>query len=114
VLAILRFDSSGLAPVFGVRSGLMGTRQLLFSASPDEIDLRIEPADQDWTISGQILGRSSPGGKVILEGKSSGVREVPLNEQSEFVITPVEAGVYRLILELDKTEIEIEEIRIGF
>jgi hypothetical protein len=114
VLAILRFDSSGLAPVFGVRSGMLGTRQLLFSAGPDEIDLRIEPADQDWTVSGQILGKSPPGGKAILAGQSSDMREVPLNELSEFVITPVQAGVYKLILVLNKTEIEIEEIRIGY
>lgn len=112
VLAVLHFDSIGLAPAFGVRSGKPGARQLLFSTNVNEIDLRIEPADQAWLISGQVLGVSTAGGTVVLEGDAS-TSEAPLNELSEFTLPPVQAGTYKLILNLTDVEVEIEEIRIG-
>jgi hypothetical protein len=36
-----------------------------------------------------------------------------LNELNEFTLPPVEAGTYKLILNLADVEVEIEEIRIG-
>lgn len=112
VLAMLQFDSAMLASAFGVRSGKPGARQLLFSTDTDEIDLRIEPAKQAWTLSGQILGKSPAEGRAVLEG-AVGKSEAPINEQSEFVFTPVQTGMYRLILKLTKTEIEIKDVRVG-
>jgi anti-sigma factor RsiW len=112
VLARLHFDSVGLAPAFGVRSGKPGARQLLFSTGVDEIDLRIEPAGQTWTLSGQVLGESAAGGKAVLQG-NAGNTEAPINELSEFVLPPVQAGTYKLIVKLPDLDVEIEEIKIG-
>jgi anti-sigma factor RsiW len=112
LLAVLHFDSLGLAPAFGVRSGKPGARQLLYSTSVNEIDLRIEPAEQEWIVSGQVLGREKASGMAILQG-DSGTREAALNEISEFTLPPVQAGTYKLILNLSNVEVEIEEIRIG-
>ena len=113
VLAVLRFDSAGLAPALGVRSDSLGARQLLFHAGAVEIDLRIEPADQHWTVSGQILGASPARGRVVLQNLIS-MSVASLSELSEFVLTPVQAGTYQLVLKLMTAEIEVEEIRIGF
>jgi len=112
VLAVLQFDSAGLAPALGVRSGPPSARQLLFQAEAEQIDLRIEPANQAWIISGQVLGRSGGRGEAILQG-TAGSSEAHLNEQNEFSFTPIQAGTYRVILKLALVEIEIHEIRIG-
>jgi len=112
VLAVLHFDSAVLAPTFGVRSGRPGARQLLLSTDTNEIDLRIEPAKQAWTLSGQILGNSPAVGGAVLEG-AVGKSEAPINEQTEFVFTSVQAGTYRLTLKLTKAEIEIKDVRVG-
>src|SRR5688500_11878109 len=112
VLAVLHFDSIGLAPAFGVRSGKPGARQLLFSTNVNEIDLRIEPAGQAWLVSGQVLGGETTSGTALLQG-TTGVSETALNELNEFTLPPVQAGTYKLILNLTDVEVEIEEIRIG-
>jgi len=112
ILAVLNFDSKGLPPAFGVRSGKPSARQLLFHADVDEIDLRIEPADQGWTVSGQVLGKSAAGGMAVLQG-AGGINEAVLNELSEFVLPPVQAGTYKLVLNLANVDVEIDEIRIG-
>jgi hypothetical protein len=112
VLAVLHFDSIGLTPAFGVRAGTPGARQLLFSTHVNEIDLRIEPVDQSWLVSGQVLGMQTANGTAILQGEA-GSSEAVLNELSEFTLPPVQAGTYKLILSLPNVEVEIEEIRIG-
>ena len=83
-----------------------------FHAGVDEIDLRIEPAGQVWTVSGQVLGGSAANGRAILQG-TSGISQTVLNELSEFTLPPVQAGTYKLILSLANVDVEIEEIRIG-
>jgi hypothetical protein len=112
ILAALHFDSLGLAPAFGVRSGKPGARQLLFSTGTDEIDLRIEPAGQEWIVSGQVLGESAASGRAILQGPSA-LSQTTLNELSEFTLPPVQPGIYKLILSLENVDVELEEIRIG-
>ncbi|HSL46878.1 MAG TPA: zf-HC2 domain-containing protein [Anaerolineales bacterium] len=112
VLAVLHFDSKSLTPASGVRSAKPGARQLLFSTGVNEIDLRIEPSDQAWRISGQILGVETVSGTAILQGVA-GNSEAALNELSEFTLPPVQAGIYRLILDLTDVEVEIDEIRVG-
>jgi hypothetical protein len=112
ILAALHFDSLGLAPAFGVRSGKPGARQLLFHAGVDEIDLRIEPAGEAWSVSGQVLGKATAHGRAILQGAES-LSQAVLNELSEFTLPPVQAGTYTLILSLAEVDVEIEELRIG-
>ena len=112
ILASLRFDSLGLAPAFGVRSGEPSARQLLYGAESYDVDLRIEPADQAWVLSGQVLGGSAASWRATLQGVE-GVIQTSLNEQSEFTFPPVSAGTYRLIIELAEHEVEIKNLKIG-
>jgi hypothetical protein len=112
IMAMLHFDSIGLAPALGVRSEKPGARQMLFHAGADEIDLRIEPAGQGWLLSGQILGESGAGGVAVLQG-SEGTTEATLNELSEFILPPVPKGIYKLTLNLTNVDVEIEELKIG-
>jgi hypothetical protein len=112
IVAVLHFDSLGLTRAFGVRSGKPAARQLLFSAGVDEIDLRIEQTGDTWTISGQILGETAAGGKVLLYGEADTLR-AKLNELSEFLLSPVEAGTYKLIVSLENVDVEIDELKIG-
>lgn len=112
ILAILHFDSAGRTPAFGIRSGNSGARQLLFRAEANEIDLRIEPAGQMWILSGQVLGESTGGGTVLLRGEAEN-SETILNELSEFILPPVQAGTYKLILNLAEVDVGIDEIKIG-
>jgi hypothetical protein len=111
-VAGLRFDSLGLAPAFGVRSGEPSARQLLFGVEALDIDLRIEPVGQAWVVSGQILGESAGGAWAELEGAAN-VWWASLSEQSEFTLPPVPAGRYKLIFHLGQIDIEVEELKIG-
>jgi anti-sigma factor RsiW len=110
--ASLRFDSLGLAPAFGVRSGEPSARQLLYSAVAHDVDLRIEPSGQAWVLSGQVLGESAAGGRAELLGMES-TRQASLNEQGEFTFPPVRAGDYRFVLDLAAFRIEIDALKIG-
>lgn len=112
ILAVLRFDSKGLAPAFGVRSGAPGPRQLLYSAEAYDLDLRIEVSDQEWIVSGQVLGESVSGGRVVLQG-DVGTKQATLNEQSEFALPPAQAGNYKLILHLTDVDVEVDDLRLG-
>jgi anti-sigma factor RsiW len=112
ILAALSFDSLGMRRAVGVRSGKPGTRQLLFSTGVDEIDLRIEPEGDSWTVSGQVLGESAAGGRAVLQSDMS-VSQAELNGLSEFVLPSVQAGIYKLILDLEHVEVEIEELKVG-
>jgi anti-sigma factor RsiW len=112
VLAVLRFDSLGMAPAFGMRSGIPGTRQLLYSAGAREIDLRIEPRAQEWIVSGQVFGGPTVDAQIELDGGNDTHRTV-LNDQSEFTLPGVQAGRYRLILSLRDIDIEVDELKIG-
>jgi anti-sigma factor RsiW len=112
VLAVLRFDSVGLAPAFGVRSGEPGARQLLYSTETHDIDLRIESTDPTWILSGQVLGEFTAGGIVDLKGETIS-RQTLLNEQCEFILPAVPAGHYLLNLHLPNVDIEVGELKIG-
>jgi anti-sigma factor RsiW len=112
VLAALRFDSQGLAPAFGVRSGEPCARQLLFVAEDYDIDLRIEPAGQAWIVSGQVFGEMAAGGWAELQDATS-AKQTPFNAQSEFELPAVPAGLYRLILNLPTVEVKLEGLRLG-
>jgi hypothetical protein len=136
ILAVLRFDSLGLAPAFGMRSGEPSARQILFHAEVHDIDLRIEPAPEDWTssgslpgqpgdvfhtrqppdlawiVSGQVLGETSAGGQVKLTSATS-EGQARLNEQNEFTLPPVPSGSYQLILHLTNVDVEVNELKLG-
>ena len=112
VLAELAFESVEMAAGFRTRAGLPGARQLLFHAGENEIDLRIEPVDQAWIVSGQVFGKAAVHDRVLLQGERE-TRHTALNDLREFVLPPVQIGQYRMILSLEDRDIEIDDIRLG-
>jgi hypothetical protein len=112
IVAALTFDSSAnLAPAFGVRSGQSVSRQLLYSAEDNDIDLRLTPADENWIVAGQVLGQDCVGGRVEIEGESERAA-VALNELCEFTLPPLPAGSYTLRLQLANVEVQIPQLEL--
>jgi hypothetical protein len=85
ILAALSFDSLDQSPVHAVRSGRTGSRQLVYSAEANDIDLRISVQDDMWVVTGQILREDCEGGSVEMEGLSDSV-DATLNELCEFTL----------------------------
>lgn len=113
IVAALRFDSSSnLAPAFGVRSGQSTSRQLLYSAEENDIDLRIMPEQENWIVTGQVLGEDCVGGRIELEGRSGELTAADLNDLCEFILPPVPAGSYRVRLRLGNVEVEIPQLEL--
>jgi len=110
IVAALSFDS-GLPQqqAFGVRSGLPSARQLLWSAAPYDVDLRIEARGEALVVAGQVLGPCR-GGDVALQGPAAAAAS--LNEQCEWTLPPVPPGDYTLLLRLGDAEIAIPDLRI--
>jgi hypothetical protein len=113
IVAALSFDSSSnLAPAFGVRSGQARSRQLLYSADENDIDLRITPEQENWIVAGQVLGEDCVGGRIELEGRSGELTAVHLNDLCEFTLPPVPAGSYTVRLRLGNVEVEIPQLEL--
>jgi hypothetical protein len=113
IVAALSFDSSSnLAPAFGVRSGQTTSRQLLYSAEENDIDLRITPEQENWIVAGQVLGEDCVGGRIELEGRSGELTAVHLNDLCEFTLPPVPAGSYTVRLRLGNVEVEIPQLEL--
>jgi len=111
ITAVLQFDSAQLPFAMGRRSGSSVERQLLFSAGRLDLEVRIRQADSQWEVSGQVLNVDVQG-LVELRSPSGEVR-AELNEMGEFLLTPVPAGRYSLVLRLAIEEIEIPDLTIG-
>lgn len=113
IVAALSFDSSSnLAPAFGVRSGQATSRQLLYSADENDIDLRITPEQENWIVAGQVLGEDCVGGRIELEGQSGQLTAADLNDLCEFRLPPVPAGSYTVRLRLGNVEVEIPQLEL--
>jgi anti-sigma factor RsiW len=114
LVAALTFDSSGLRPAFGVRSGQPApARQLLFSAGNFDVDLRLAPGTEGWTVSGQVLGPCRGGEVEAVAADGSVAARATLNDLCEFtLLPPVAGGTYTLRLRLEDTEIEIPELSL--
>jgi hypothetical protein len=111
LVAALTFDSLTSKPEFAVRSGASNTRQLLFSAEENDLDLRIATQEDGRLISGQVLGSTCPGGEVELKGTDI-TRSARLNELCEFTMSVVPPGNYSLRLKLSDIEIEVPEFDV--
>jgi hypothetical protein len=83
----------------------------VFNAGEIDLDLRLSPVDSGWVVSGQLLG-SSQGGEVELHGPG-GVARATLNQLCEFKLTPVQPGLYTLMLRLDGADLEMTDLDIG-
>jgi hypothetical protein len=108
ILAALSFDSAQSSPAYGLRSGQPQSRQFLYSAGENDLDLRVTPSGETWIVSGQVLGKCA-GGEVKLEGESAAAA-VPLNELCEFTLPPVPTGRYTLQLLLNDVEVEVPDL----
>ena len=114
LVAALTFDSSSLQPAFGVRSGQAApARQLLFSAGDLDVDLRLAPGSEGWTVSGQVLGACKGGEVELIDAEGSTAARATLNELCEFtLLPPTPDGTYALRLRLDEAEVEIPELSL--
>lgn len=115
IVAALTFDSRALTPALGVRSGQAASaRQLLFSAGDFDVDLRLAPGGDGWTVSGQVLGPCVGGSvEMSVAGEAfDATARAALDESCEFTLPTVLEGVYALRLNLSDTEVEIPELRL--
>lgn len=110
VLAVLQMDLSPDKAAFGERSASVSqSRQMLFTAGENGIDLRIGETEKGLlNIQGQILGESFANCTVKL-----GEFETRSNELSEFKFGEIPAGNYDLIFETDETEIVIQALELN-
>ena len=108
LVASLSFDSGARTPAYGLRSGATAAapRQLLFSAGALDVDLRLAPSGEGWSVSGQVLGECAGGRAELFAGGASAAR-ADLNDLCEFTLPAVPAGAYTLRLTLDDAEIEV-------
>ncbi len=113
IVAALSFDSSSnLAPAFGVRAGQGASRQLLYSAEENDIDIRITPEGESWIVAGQVFGEGCVGGRIEIEGEGE-LATADLNDLCEFTLPPVPAGSYAVRLRLGSAEVEISELQLS-
>jgi anti-sigma factor RsiW len=111
LVATLSFDSMTTAPAFGFRSTQAESRQLLYSAEENDIDLRITPQNDLWMVVGQVLRPDCAGGQVELAGATGSV-VAGLNDLCEFTLPPVSAGKYSLRVKTADVEIEVPELEL--
>ena len=117
LIAVLQFDSLQAPQAYGVRQGVgwPGVQQLLYSADMYDLDLRIVLQDNQWQISGQVLGADDDAsivGTVELSGAAI-QSSVPLNDLGEFLLPLVPAGSYRLTVRMPDLEITIPLLEVG-
>lgn len=110
--ALLRFDSARAVPAFGLRSGGTTERQLIFSAGPYDVDLRIAPAGDRCSVAGQLLG-NIPGarGQAEILGSADADR-AKLSPESEFAFRPLRPGMYSLTIRFDEQAIGLRNVEI--
>jgi hypothetical protein len=106
--AVLRLDSGTGSLAYGLRGGQGKSRQLLFSAGAYEIDVRLRPNGNQWTIMGQLLGDAEVGVVRLTDGKNTFVSEI--NVVGEFTFQSVPAATYTLIIAVEDIEMEISNI----
>ena len=119
VTAVLAFDSWTMAePALGLRAGASDTRHLLFSAGGRDIDVRIVPATNGYTLAGQVLGPDDQGVIELSPHSGAGAedgepRSVALDFLGEFRLDGVRRGRYQLTLRTGREEIVVSPIEVG-
>ena len=111
IVAALSFDSFTARPAFGLRSGGVAERHLIYSAAEHDIDLRISAEGDNWKVTGQLLGGDCVPGEVALESKSATV-STQLNDVCEFSLPPVASGNYTLRVRLANLEVEVPRLEL--
>jgi hypothetical protein len=111
IVAVLIFDSRSAPPAFGMRSAHTASRQMLYSAQENDLDLRISVQNDECIVAGQVLRASCGGGLVEISGVS-GSAEARLNELCEFTLPAVPLGNYVLRVKMVDVEIEVPELEL--
>jgi hypothetical protein len=112
IVATLTFDSFSSKPAFGLRSGHAASRQVLYSAEDNDIDLRITLQNEKCVVAGQVMGT---GDCIDAEVELSTPTEsavAALNDLCEFTFPGVPAGVYLLTVRMRDKEVEIPALEV--
>jgi hypothetical protein len=119
IRAVLSFDSWTVSPLAsGLRSMPSQTRHLLFSAQGRDVDLRINPSANRFSLSGQVLGPDEFGALELAKNdeqsaSSRSVRVVTFNRYGAFTIDDLSPGTYFVTLRMNRTVIELPPILVG-
>jgi len=108
VSAFLQMDLLPNKAAFGERSASAAkSRQMLFQAGDNSIDVRISKSERDLALHGQVLGGGFANCTVKL-----GDFVAIANKLSEFSFLNIPMGVYDLTLQSSEMEITIEDLEI--
>ena len=113
VLSTDSWGSTGLA--HGMRALRGDTRHLLYNAGGRDIDLRISPAAEAYSLAGQILGPDEAG-VIELSTRDDLLQSAhvtDLDALGEFRIHGLHRGSYRMVLRLGHTEVELPAVDVG-
>ncbi len=114
--AVLTFDSWAMpALAHGMRSVSSPTRHLLYSSEGRDIDLRISPDSDAFTLTGQILGPDEAGTiEFSPSGDNAGSSHVgSLDALGEFRIAGLSRGTYVMTLHMGNDQIVVPGIDVG-
>jgi hypothetical protein len=116
ITAAVTFDSWATpALASGMRSAQVATRHLLYSAQGRDIDLRIAPSAEYFSMAGQILGPDEAG-MVELSHEHDDGREAfvtALDALGEFRIDGIRRGTYVMTLRMGGDEIVLPPVEVG-
>lgn len=112
--AVLSFDSwAQPALAAGMRSAAaVHTRHLLFSVEGRDIDLRVSPEGEAFTLAGQVLGPDETG-TVTLTAADGARREAALDDLGEFRVEGLSRGRYAVTLRLAADEVALPPLDVG-
>lgn len=108
--AVLRMDSGTGALAFGMRSAGSAGQQMLFSAGPYEIDVRVTRDKQGWSLLGQVLGSATFGTVRLSNERHTFTSDI--NDLGEFSFGGVPTDSYTLTLVVGESELEIKDFRL--
>lgn len=110
ILAVLQSELPPLVPAFGERSGGTTTRQFLYRADQNAVDLHVTPERESLRVEGVILGPLEAGEVELASSENS--RITHFDESGRFGFLNVASGDYRLSLRWGGVEIEVSEIKL--
>jgi hypothetical protein len=112
IVASLQADLTPGKAAFGERSATgAATRQMLFNAGRNAVDLRVTTGAAKVDINGQLLGEGFAGGRLTVSAGRSELTAA-IDELGQFSIKGVPKGLYKFTFTGSGPEIVIEEVDI--
>ncbi len=95
-------------------------RQLLYRSGAYDFEIHIGRSGKLWAVSGQVFDTvqaahgspAMPSGIVELSGPEDS-SQATLSDESEFVLPPVRAGVYKLTLQIGSLTVAFPDLELG-